>query len=137
MAWCLASASSSWQPIANRVAPDTRAALLWLSSAALAMLVGLVEVYVVAAVVSQRHPGLAVLLGGDHSPAQRPHRSPLGLRAQAHAACALCGYWHADQRKVAGHITHVVAEFEPHPPPAGTLFGFPATPPRTDGHLKC
>jgi len=43
------------------VAPDTRAALLWLSSAALAVLVGLAEVYIGIAVVSRRHAGLASL----------------------------------------------------------------------------
>ena len=40
---------------------DTRAALLWLSSAALAVLVGLAEVYIGIAVVSRRHGGLATL----------------------------------------------------------------------------
>jgi hypothetical protein len=43
------------------VAPDSRAALLWISSAALAALVGLAEVYVGMAVVSRRHTGLALL----------------------------------------------------------------------------
>lgn len=45
----------------QQVAPETRAALLWLSSAALAVLVGLAEVYVGIAVVSRRHAGLASL----------------------------------------------------------------------------
>jgi hypothetical protein len=40
------------------VAPDSRAALLWISSAAL---VGLAEIYVGMAVVSRRHTGLALL----------------------------------------------------------------------------
>jgi hypothetical protein len=48
----------------QQVAPDTRAALLWLSSAALAVLVGLAEVYVGVAVVSRRHGGLASLWVG-------------------------------------------------------------------------
>jgi len=48
----------------QQVAPDTRAALLWLSSAALAVLVGLAEVYVGIAVVSRRHGGLASLWVG-------------------------------------------------------------------------
>jgi hypothetical protein len=43
------------------VAPDTRAALLWISSVALAALVGLAEVYVGMAVVSRRHAPLALL----------------------------------------------------------------------------
>ena len=43
------------------VTPSNRAALLWISSAALAALVGLAEVYVGMAVVSRRHPGLALL----------------------------------------------------------------------------
>jgi hypothetical protein len=45
----------------QQVSPETRAALLWLSSAALAVLVGLAEVYVGMAVVSRRHAGLASL----------------------------------------------------------------------------
>jgi hypothetical protein len=45
----------------QEVPPDTRAALLWLSSAALAVLVGLAEVYIGIAVVSCRHGGLATL----------------------------------------------------------------------------
>ena len=45
----------------QQVSPETRAALLWLSSAALAVLVGLAEVYVAMAVVSRRHAGLASL----------------------------------------------------------------------------
>jgi hypothetical protein len=40
---------------------ETRSALLWTSSAALAALVGLAEVYVGMAVVSRRHAGLALL----------------------------------------------------------------------------
>ena len=43
------------------VAPDTRTALLWISSTALAALVGLAEVYIGVAVVSRRHAGLALL----------------------------------------------------------------------------
>lgn len=38
----------------QQVAPETRAALLWTSSAALAVLVGLAEVYIGSAVVSRR-----------------------------------------------------------------------------------
>jgi hypothetical protein len=41
------------------VTPETRALLLWWSSAALAVLVGLAEIYVGATVVSRRHTGLA------------------------------------------------------------------------------
>jgi hypothetical protein len=48
----------------QQVAPDTRAALLWLSSTALAVLVGLAEVYVGLAVISRRHAGLASLWVG-------------------------------------------------------------------------
>ena len=176
----------------QQVAPDTRATLLWLSSASLAVLVGLAEVYVGSAVVSRRHGGLAVvwvaitallnalilplslsglqaapiwdILGsrpvqvvwgaglgllstlcvcgclwadvvhdGSGLPEQyevhllgrlsheEARRSALeaevsALRAQveraqsdapplkAHAACELCGYWNANQRKVAGHV---------------------------------
>lgn len=43
------------------VAAETRVGLLWLSSAALAVLVGLAEVYIGIAVVSRRHGGLAAL----------------------------------------------------------------------------
>jgi hypothetical protein len=43
------------------VAPETRVALLWVSSTALAVLVGLAEVYIGLAVVSRRHGGLAAL----------------------------------------------------------------------------
>jgi hypothetical protein len=46
------------------VAPGTRAVLLGLSSAALAVLVGLAELYVGSAVVSRRHRGLAVVWVG-------------------------------------------------------------------------
>jgi len=45
----------------QQVAPGTRVALLWVSSSALAVLVGLAEVYVGMAVVSRRHSGLASL----------------------------------------------------------------------------
>lgn len=45
----------------QQVSPESRAALFWLSSAALAVLVGLAEVYVGIAVVSRRHAGLASL----------------------------------------------------------------------------
>jgi hypothetical protein len=45
----------------QQVAPETRAALLWISSTALAMLVGLAEVYVGSSVVSRRHGGLAAV----------------------------------------------------------------------------
>src|SRR3954451_17765176 len=45
----------------QQVSPSTRAALLWLSSAALAVLVGLAEAYVGMAVVARRHAGLASL----------------------------------------------------------------------------
>lgn len=179
----------------QEVSADTRAALLWLSSAALAVLVGLAEVYVGFAVISRRHAGLAVLwvsitvllnalivplsvsgleavpvweiLGSrslqvawgaglgllstlcvcgclwadvvreDSGLADSYETHLLGriaeeearrgtlelevaaLRAAAeqassaiaevpqptHAACGLCGYWHPEQRKVAGHIT--------------------------------
>jgi hypothetical protein len=177
--------------------PNTRAALLWISSAALAVLVGLAEAYVGMAVVSRRHGGLAMLwvaitvvlnalivpltVSGLQaislwqilaSPAlQITWGAGLGLlstlcvcgclwadvvregsgltasyeahllgrvaeqeartdalevqlsalRAQTeravsaapaapappptHSPCDLCGYWHEDQRKVAGHIT--------------------------------
>lgn len=43
----------------QQVAPDARALLLWWSSAALAVLVGLAEIYVGVTVVSRRHAGLA------------------------------------------------------------------------------
>ena len=43
------------------VGPETRTALLWISSAALAALVGLAGAYVGMAVVSRRHAGLALL----------------------------------------------------------------------------
>src|SRR3954454_251207 len=46
------------------VAPETRTALLWISSAALAALVGLSEVYIGMAVVSRRNAGLALLWVG-------------------------------------------------------------------------
>jgi hypothetical protein len=45
----------------QEVSADSRAALLWLSAAALAVLVGLAEVYIGIAVVSRRHGGLAAL----------------------------------------------------------------------------
>lgn len=181
----------------QQVAPDTRAALLWLSSTALAVLVGLAEVYIGIAVVSKRHGGLAglwvaltVLLNALIVPLSVsgleavPVWEILGSRAlqvawgaglgllstlcvggclwadvvregsglpetyevhllgrlaeeekrysaleaelsalradgertssgatlapaalPKHVACEICGYWHADQRKVAGHIT--------------------------------
>jgi len=179
------------------VTPETRAVLLWLSSTALAVLVGLAEVYIGIAVVSKRHGGLAglwvaltVLLnalivplsvsgleavpvweilgspalqvawgaglgllstlcvcgclwadvvreGSGLSEAYEAHllgrlaeeekgrgaleAALVALRAEAdrttssaapipvempkHSACPICGYWHAEQRKVAGHIT--------------------------------
>jgi hypothetical protein len=43
----------------QEVSPETRALLLWWSSAALAVLVGLAEIYVGTTVVSRRHKGLA------------------------------------------------------------------------------
>jgi hypothetical protein len=43
----------------QQVALETKALLLWWSSAALAVLVGLAELYVGATVVSRRHRGLA------------------------------------------------------------------------------
>ena len=46
------------------VGPDSRAALLWVSAAALAALVGCAEVYVGVAVVSRRHGGLALVWAG-------------------------------------------------------------------------
>ncbi len=180
----------------QEVSSDTRAALLWLSSTALAVLVGLAEVYVGFAVISRRHAGLAglwvsitVLLNALIVPLsvsgleavpvweilgsrglqvawgaglgllstlcvcgclwadvvreasgladsyethllgriaeEEARRGSLeleiaALRAAAeqasrsapappapkptHAACGLCGYWHPEQRKVAGHI---------------------------------
>src|SRR4029077_15718480 len=45
------------------ISPETRTELLWISSAALAALVGLAEVYVGMAVVSRRHLGLALVWG--------------------------------------------------------------------------
>jgi hypothetical protein len=177
----------------QQVAPETRTALLWISSAALAVLVGLAELYVGSSVVSRRHGGLAAvwiaitallnalivplsLAGLEATPLWNilgsrllevawsaglgllstlcvcgclwadvvregsglteayeaylfgrisdveAQRSALeaevsALRAQGegapsaapqrstHSACALCGYWSADQRRVAGHIT--------------------------------
>ena len=177
----------------QQVSPETRAALLWISSAALAVLVGLAEVYVGSAVVSRRHGGLAAvwvgitgllnaliiplsLSGLEAAPlwtildsrllevawgaglgllstlcvcgclwadvvrdgsglAEQYEAYLLGrisdveaqrsaleaevsaLRAQVegapsaarqrstHSPCGLCGYWSADQRQVAGHIT--------------------------------
>jgi len=184
----------------QQVAPETRAILYWSSSAALAVLVGLAEVYVGIAVVSRRHAGLATLwvaitvllnalivplsvsgleavpvweilgsrglqvawgaglgllstlcvcgclwadvvregsglpeayethlldrlaeeegrrstLEAELAALQRDQREAEQARASApavvtpvptHAACGLCGYWHQDQRKVAGHIT--------------------------------
>ena len=178
------------------VAPETRAALLWISSAALAALVGLAEVYVGMAVVSRRHSGLALLwvaitlslntlivplavsgleavpvwqildsrslrvawgaglgllstlcvcgclwadvlregselaesyeahllgrIAQEQTRREETEAQLSALRAEteraasaalsasaplpAHAACPLCGYWDADQRKVAGHI---------------------------------
>lgn len=179
------------------VSPETRALLLWSSSGALAVLVGLAEIYVGATVVSRRHMRLAFLwatmtvllnalivplslsglqaepfweiLGSpslriawssglgllstlcvwgclwsdilrdgsglpeayeahllgriEEGEAQRsaltaevdalraeleraanaPVAAPVALTR--HTACDLCGYWDADQRKVAGHIT--------------------------------
>lgn len=181
----------------QQVAPETRGFLLWWSSAALAVLVGLAEIYIGATVVSRRHTSLAFLwamvtvllnalivplslsglqaepfwkiLGSsvlrvawssglgllstlcvcgclwadilhdasglpeayeahllDRIAQEEAQRSALtaqvnALRAQIeradsatnvapvsltrHSACHLCGYWDADQRKVAGHIT--------------------------------
>jgi len=181
----------------QQVAPETRGLLLWWSSAALAVLVGLAEIYIGATVVSRRHTGLAflwatitvllnslivplslsglqaepfweilgsptlriawsaglgllstlcvcgclwadILRDGSGLPEayethllgriaeEEAQRSALtaqvdALQAQIeragsaasaapspltrHAACDLCGYWDADQRKVAGHIT--------------------------------
>jgi hypothetical protein len=43
----------------QQVAVETKALLLWWSSAALAVLVGLAEIYIGATVVSRRHKGLA------------------------------------------------------------------------------
>lgn len=45
----------------QQLAPETRTLLLWWSSAALAVLVGLAEIYVGATVVSRRHMPLAFL----------------------------------------------------------------------------
>ena len=180
----------------QEVSPESRAALLWVSAAALAVLVGLAEVYIGIAVVSRRHTGLGALwvaitillnalivplsvsgleavpvweiladrglqvvwgaglgilstlcvcgclwadvvressglpesyeahLLGRLSEEEEKREaaeaelaalqeelvrhgeaSAVAAPATAHAACTLCGYWHADQRKVAGHIT--------------------------------
>jgi hypothetical protein len=181
----------------QEVSPDARAALLWMSSSALAVLVGLAEVYVGFAVISRRHAGLgglwvaitvllnalivplsvsgleavpvweilasrglqvawgaglgllstlcvcgclwadvvredsglansyeAHLLGriaeeearrgalerevaSLHAAAEQASSSPppLPIPQPTHTACELCGYWHPEQRKVAGHIT--------------------------------
>jgi hypothetical protein len=181
----------------QQVGMDARAALLWSSSVALAVLVGLSEVYVGMAVVSRRHAGLAVVWVGitvllnvlivplsvsgleavpvweilgsrllrvgwgaglgllstlcvcgclwadvvrEASGLPEAYEAQLlgrvaqeealrgaleaelsALRVQVeraasavasasaplptHAACDLCGFWDADQRKVAGHIT--------------------------------
>lgn len=178
------------------VAPETRTALLWISSAALAALVGLAEVYIGMAVVSRRNAGLAMLWvaitlslnalivplsvsgleavpvwqilssrsfrvvwgaglgllstlcvcgclwadvlreGSELAETYETHllgritqeqvrreaaeaqvtalQAEIARAASAepsasaplptHAACSLCGYWDADQRKVAGHI---------------------------------
>jgi hypothetical protein len=178
------------------VAPETRTALLWISSAALAALVGLSEVYIGMAVVSRRNAGLALLWVGitlslnalivplsvsgleavpvwqilssrslrivwgvglgvlstlcvcgclwadvlrESSGLEETYESHLLARLEeerggreavearvsaleaeieraasvaasasaplpGHASCPLCGYWDADQRKVAGHI---------------------------------
>ena len=170
----------------------TKAALLWVSSAALAVLVGLAEVYVGSTVVARRHGGLAAVWVGitvllnalilplslsgleaaplwhilgsrplqvvwsaglgilstlcvcgclwadvvrDGSGLPEPYEAhllqrirdeeaqrsalqaellalqaqaagaPSGAPAPKHAACDLCGYWDANQNKVAGHIT--------------------------------
>jgi hypothetical protein len=164
------------------VAADTREALLWVSSSALALLAGLAELYIGWAVVSRRHGGLGalwvvltvllnalivplsvsgleavpvweilhsralqvawgaglgllstvcvcgclwadVLREGTEEGGQERH-APLselsalpGLAAEAgsvagpvqaalpqHSGCAYCGFWDADQRRVAGHI---------------------------------
>jgi hypothetical protein len=178
------------------VAPETRTALLWISSAALAALVGLAEVYIGMAVVSRRNVGLALLwvaitlslnalivplsvsgleavpvwqilstrslrvvwgaglgllstlcvcgclwadalregseleelyethllgrIEEERASREAAEAQVITLRAEveragsaapsasaplpAHAACPLCGFWDADQRKVAGHI---------------------------------
>jgi hypothetical protein len=154
------------------VTPETKTALLWISSAALAALVGLAEVYVGSAVVSRRSRGLALLWvaitlslnalivplsvsGLEAVPVwqilssralrvawgagigllstlcvcgclwadvllKEAEAQVVSLQAEieraasaapsappplpAHAACSLCGYWDADQRRVAGHI---------------------------------
>ncbi len=179
------------------VGPEVRSALLWVSSAALAALVGLAEVYVGMAVVSRRHGGLALLwvaitvvlnalivplsvsgleaiplwqilasralqvtwgaglgllstlcvcgclwadvvregsglaasyeahllgrVAAEEARANALEAQLSALRAHTesalsaaasvpaplltHSPCDLCGYWHEDQRKVAGHIT--------------------------------
>jgi hypothetical protein len=178
------------------VAPETRTALLWISSAALAALVGLAEVYIGMAVVSRRNAGLALLwvaitlslsalivplsvsgleavpvwhilysrslrvvwgaglgllstlcvcgclwadvlregselaktyethllgrIAQEQARSEAAEAQVTSLQAEiaraasatpsasaplpTHAACSLCGYWDADQRKVAGHI---------------------------------
>lgn len=192
------------------IAPETRTALLWISSAALAALVGLAEVYVGMAVVSRRNVGLALLwvaitlslnalivplsvsgleavpvwtilssralrvawgvgLGllstlcvcgclwadvlREGSEMAEPYETHLlgriaeetarreaaeaqvsALQAErerassatpsasaplpTHAACPLCGYWDADQRKVAGHIRQCQRKSSSATPPA-------------------
>jgi hypothetical protein len=179
------------------VSLETRSALLWISSAALATLVGLAEVYIGMAVVSRRHTGLALLwvaitvvlnalivplsvsgleaiplwqilasrtlqviwgaglgvlstlcvcgclwadvlregsgltssyeahllgrVAEEEDRANALEAQLSALRAEAecaasaapsvqaplptHSPCGLCGYWHEDQRRVAGHIT--------------------------------
>jgi hypothetical protein len=179
------------------VSLETRSALLWISSAALAALVGLAEVYIGMAVVSRRHTGLALLwvaitvvlnalivplsvsgleaiplwqilasrtlqviwgaglgvlstlcvcgclwadvlregsgltssceahllgrVAEEEARANALEAQLSALRAEAerassaapsvqappptHSPCGLCGYWHEDQRRVAGHIT--------------------------------
>ena len=181
----------------HTVAPDTRSSLLWISSTALAALVGLAEVYMGMAVVSRRHSGLALLwvvitvvlnalivplsvssleaiplwqilasrslqiawgaglgllstlcvcgclwadvvqegsglaasyeshllgrIAEEEARANALEAQLSALQAQTeralsaapsapaplptHSPCDLCGYWHEDQRKVAGHIT--------------------------------
>ena len=63
------------------VATETRTMLLWISSAALATLVGLAEVYVGMAVVSRRHAGLALLW------VLRTYRNQRGAPARSSERC--------------------------------------------------
>ena len=80
---------SAWSYLAadrQAVSPETRTALLWISSAALAALVGLAEVY--AAVVSRRHAGLALLWVAINLSLNAPDRLAVCLRIGGGAGLA-------------------------------------------------